>query len=126
IEKVESWLDEHPQFVHDYFVRKASRQMVESWLHSHSTPHDKIRGYPKISNIPVLMLLMQVHPEHDFRRHPDFHVPLALPGDTLPFITAPAITLCGRPRNCSLWTSESSSSNWSGTSTPTSIPQPLP
>ncbi|GIY26707.1 dual 3',5'-cyclic-AMP and -GMP phosphodiesterase 11 [Caerostris darwini] len=38
IEKVESWLDEHPQFVHDYFVRKATRQMVDSWLHFHSDP----------------------------------------------------------------------------------------
>ncbi|GIY26708.1 phosphodiesterase [Caerostris darwini] len=35
IEKVESWLDEHPQFVHDYFVRKVTRQMVDSWLHFH-------------------------------------------------------------------------------------------
>ncbi|GFS86020.1 dual 3',5'-cyclic-AMP and -GMP phosphodiesterase 11 [Trichonephila clavipes] len=38
LEKVESWLDEHPHFVHDYFVRKASRQMVDSWLLSHSAP----------------------------------------------------------------------------------------
>ncbi|GIY10679.1 hypothetical protein CEXT_743811 [Caerostris extrusa] len=39
-ERIESWLNRHPQFVHDYFVRNASRQMVESWLLSHSTPQD--------------------------------------------------------------------------------------
>ncbi|GFT58005.1 dual 3',5'-cyclic-AMP and -GMP phosphodiesterase 11 [Nephila pilipes] len=42
LEKIESWLDEHPHFVHDYFVRKASRQMVDSWLLSHSAPQGMI------------------------------------------------------------------------------------
>ncbi|XP_055948615.1 dual 3',5'-cyclic-AMP and -GMP phosphodiesterase 11-like isoform X2 [Argiope bruennichi] len=42
LEKVESWLDEHPHFVHDYFVRKASRQMVDSWLLSHSAPQGMV------------------------------------------------------------------------------------
>ncbi|XP_054713604.1 dual 3',5'-cyclic-AMP and -GMP phosphodiesterase 11-like [Uloborus diversus] len=43
IEKVESWLDEHPHFVYDYFVRKASRQMVDSWLLSHSAPQGMVQ-----------------------------------------------------------------------------------
>lgn len=36
--KVSSWLDEHPDFTQDYFVRKATRQMVDSWLISHAIP----------------------------------------------------------------------------------------
>ncbi|XP_071051898.1 dual 3',5'-cyclic-AMP and -GMP phosphodiesterase 11 isoform X3 [Onthophagus taurus] len=35
--RMESWLDEHPDFVQDYFLRKASRQVVDSWLLSHTT-----------------------------------------------------------------------------------------
>ncbi|RWS31936.1 dual 3':5'-cyclic-AMP and -GMP phosphodiesterase 11-like protein [Leptotrombidium deliense] len=31
-EKMEAWLDDHPRFVHDYFIRKASRRMVDAWL----------------------------------------------------------------------------------------------
>ncbi|GIY57385.1 dual 3',5'-cyclic-AMP and -GMP phosphodiesterase 11 [Caerostris darwini] len=42
IDKVESWLDEHPHFVHDYFVRKASRHMVDSWLLAHSAPQGMV------------------------------------------------------------------------------------
>ncbi|XP_067136235.1 LOW QUALITY PROTEIN: dual 3',5'-cyclic-AMP and -GMP phosphodiesterase 11-like [Centruroides vittatus] len=37
LEGVESWLDEHPSFVYDYFVRKATRHMVDSWLLGHAT-----------------------------------------------------------------------------------------
>lgn len=37
-EKLEAWLDEHPTFVVDYFVRKASRQMVDAWLLAHAVP----------------------------------------------------------------------------------------
>lgn len=29
---VESWLDDHPKFVHDYFMRKASRHLIDDWL----------------------------------------------------------------------------------------------
>ncbi|KAF4521720.1 hypothetical protein B566_EDAN012168 [Ephemera danica] len=36
--KVESWLDEHPDFMQDYFLRKATRQVVDTWLVSHATP----------------------------------------------------------------------------------------
>ncbi|XP_049817305.1 dual 3',5'-cyclic-AMP and -GMP phosphodiesterase 11 isoform X2 [Aethina tumida] len=36
--EMESWLDEHPDFVQDYFLRKATRQVVDSWLVSHATP----------------------------------------------------------------------------------------
>jgi hypothetical protein len=31
-EMMESWLDEHPAFLHSYFVRKASRSIVDAWL----------------------------------------------------------------------------------------------
>lgn len=34
---VESWLDDHPSFVRDYFLRKASRQVVDEWLIGHAT-----------------------------------------------------------------------------------------
>ncbi|CAG9827483.1 unnamed protein product [Diabrotica balteata] len=36
--QMESWLDEHPDFVNDYFLRKATRQLVEQWQVSHATP----------------------------------------------------------------------------------------
>ncbi|XP_018023644.1 dual 3',5'-cyclic-AMP and -GMP phosphodiesterase 11-like isoform X3 [Hyalella azteca] len=36
--KIEAWLDEHPDFAQDYFIRKASRHMVDSWLVSHALP----------------------------------------------------------------------------------------
>ncbi|KAK2167606.1 hypothetical protein LSH36_26g12023 [Paralvinella palmiformis] len=34
--QMEQWLDDHPEFVHDYFARKASRSMVDGWLLSHA------------------------------------------------------------------------------------------
>ncbi|XP_031352670.1 dual 3',5'-cyclic-AMP and -GMP phosphodiesterase 11 isoform X3 [Photinus pyralis] len=36
--RMEAWLDEHPDFVQDYFLRKATRQVVDAWLVSHATP----------------------------------------------------------------------------------------
>ncbi|XP_065207520.1 dual 3',5'-cyclic-AMP and -GMP phosphodiesterase 11-like isoform X2 [Planococcus citri] len=36
--KMEAWLDEHPDFTHDYFIRKATRQVVDAWLVSHAAP----------------------------------------------------------------------------------------
>ncbi|XP_046649494.1 dual 3',5'-cyclic-AMP and -GMP phosphodiesterase 11-like isoform X3 [Daphnia pulicaria] len=36
--RVESWLDEHPNFCLDYFLRKATRPMIDEWLVSHSLP----------------------------------------------------------------------------------------
>ncbi|XP_053393300.1 dual 3',5'-cyclic-AMP and -GMP phosphodiesterase 11-like isoform X3 [Mercenaria mercenaria] len=38
-DKTEKWLDEHPDFVHDYFARKAKRSMVDGWLISHAIKH---------------------------------------------------------------------------------------
>lgn len=38
-EKMEKWLDEHPEFVHDYFARKAKRSMVDGWLIAHAISH---------------------------------------------------------------------------------------
>ncbi|GIX90456.1 hypothetical protein CEXT_456321 [Caerostris extrusa] len=42
IENIKSWLDEHPQFVQDYFIRKANRQTVNSWLLFHSAPQGMV------------------------------------------------------------------------------------
>ncbi|GIY07882.1 phosphodiesterase [Caerostris darwini] len=51
IEKVvESWLNEHPQFVHAYFARKATRRMVDSWLLFHSAPQDMIQDNSWFTN----------------------------------------------------------------------------
>ncbi|GIY40449.1 dual 3',5'-cyclic-AMP and -GMP phosphodiesterase 11 [Caerostris darwini] len=50
IEEVESWLDAHPRFVHDYFVRKASLQMVDSWILFHSFPQDLVHENTNLSN----------------------------------------------------------------------------
>ncbi|XP_071829696.1 dual 3',5'-cyclic-AMP and -GMP phosphodiesterase 11-like isoform X4 [Apostichopus japonicus] len=30
-ERMESWLDSHPEFAHDYFARKATRSMIDGW-----------------------------------------------------------------------------------------------
>lgn len=30
-EHMESWLDTHPEFAHDYFARKATRSMIDGW-----------------------------------------------------------------------------------------------
>ncbi|XP_037051573.1 dual 3',5'-cyclic-AMP and -GMP phosphodiesterase 11 isoform X1 [Bradysia coprophila] len=35
--RMESWMDENPEFIQDYFIRKATRQVVDSWLVSHAT-----------------------------------------------------------------------------------------
>lgn len=34
--KVEQWLDNHPDFVQDYFSRKATRTLIDGWLYEHS------------------------------------------------------------------------------------------
>jgi len=34
--KVEQWLDNHPDFVQDYFSRKATRSLIDGWLYNHS------------------------------------------------------------------------------------------
>ncbi|XP_026472829.1 dual 3',5'-cyclic-AMP and -GMP phosphodiesterase 11 [Ctenocephalides felis] len=36
--RMEAWLDENPDFVQDYFMRKVTRQVVDAWLVSHATP----------------------------------------------------------------------------------------
>ena len=38
-ERTEKWLDEHPEFVHDYFARKAKRSMIDGWLINHAISH---------------------------------------------------------------------------------------
>lgn len=53
LENVESWLDEHPHFVYDYFVRKASRQMVDSWLFSHSAPQSIVQDASSPNTSPT-------------------------------------------------------------------------
>ncbi|KAL5278928.1 PDE5A family protein [Megaselia abdita] len=35
--RMEAWMDEHPEFVQDYFLRKATRQVIDAWLVSHAT-----------------------------------------------------------------------------------------
>lgn len=34
--KVEQWLDSHPDFVQDYFSRRATRALIDGWLYEHS------------------------------------------------------------------------------------------
>lgn len=36
--RMESWLDENQDFAQDYFIRKATRNVVDAWLVSHATP----------------------------------------------------------------------------------------
>lgn len=35
---MESWLDEHQEFAQEYFIRKATRNIVDAWLVAHATP----------------------------------------------------------------------------------------
>jgi dual 3',5'-cyclic-AMP and -GMP phosphodiesterase 11 len=36
--KMEAWLDEHQEFAQEYFIRKATRNVVDTWLVAHATP----------------------------------------------------------------------------------------
>ena len=48
-ERVEKWLDEHSDFVHDYFTRKANRSIVDGWLIAHAFTHSGYStNYPGI------------------------------------------------------------------------------
>ncbi|XP_052266884.1 dual 3',5'-cyclic-AMP and -GMP phosphodiesterase 11-like [Dreissena polymorpha] len=38
-DRTEKWLDDHPDFVHDYFARKAKRSMIDGWLIAHAIKH---------------------------------------------------------------------------------------
>lgn len=50
---MEAWLDEHPAFLHNYFVRKASRSIVDDWLKAR-TCHSGVTGASLSGgNIPV-------------------------------------------------------------------------
>lgn len=42
-DKIEKWLDDHPEFVNDYFARKARRSMVDGWLISHAISHSGLQ-----------------------------------------------------------------------------------
>lgn len=34
---IEDWLDNHPDFVENYFLRKANRRLVDKWIQKHAT-----------------------------------------------------------------------------------------
>jgi dual 3',5'-cyclic-AMP and -GMP phosphodiesterase 11 len=36
--RMEAWLDENQEFAQNYFIRKATRNVVDSWLVAHATP----------------------------------------------------------------------------------------
>lgn len=36
--RMESWMDENQEFMQDYIIRKATRQVVDAWLVNHATP----------------------------------------------------------------------------------------
>ncbi|KAB7506654.1 Dual 3',5'-cyclic-AMP and -GMP phosphodiesterase 11 [Armadillidium nasatum] len=38
--RMEAWLDDHQDFAADYFIRKASRHIVDCWLVSHAMPQN--------------------------------------------------------------------------------------
>lgn len=41
---VESWLDDHPIFVRDYFMRKADHQLIDNWLVSQAKVRTNVRS----------------------------------------------------------------------------------
>lgn len=36
--RMEAWLDENQEFAQNYFIRKATRNVVDSWLVAHASP----------------------------------------------------------------------------------------
>ena len=42
--KMEQWLDDHQDFVHDYFSRKATKSMVDGWLIAHAVRQSNNNG----------------------------------------------------------------------------------
>lgn len=44
--KVEQWLDSHPDFVQDYFSRKATWALIDGWLYEHSGESQASGGNP--------------------------------------------------------------------------------
>ncbi|KAG5674252.1 hypothetical protein PVAND_004232 [Polypedilum vanderplanki] len=36
--RMEAWLDEHQEFAQEYFIRKATRNVVDAWLVAHASP----------------------------------------------------------------------------------------
>lgn len=36
--RMEAWLDENQEFAQNYFMRKATRNVVDSWLVAHASP----------------------------------------------------------------------------------------
>ncbi|GIY63824.1 dual 3',5'-cyclic-AMP and -GMP phosphodiesterase 11, partial [Caerostris darwini] len=76
-EKVESWLDEHPQFAHDYFVRKASLQMVDSWLLFHSAPQGMVQETAWLDNTsPGAATLISKTTAHELDSKTSFSRPI--------------------------------------------------
>lgn len=49
-ESMEKWLDDHPEFTHDYFARKAKRTMVDGWLLAQALSHSPNFKQPETSN----------------------------------------------------------------------------
>ncbi|XP_022315399.2 dual 3',5'-cyclic-AMP and -GMP phosphodiesterase 11-like isoform X1 [Crassostrea virginica] len=49
-ERMEKWLDDHPEFTHDYFARKAKRSMVDGWLLAQALSHSPNLKQPETSN----------------------------------------------------------------------------
>lgn len=41
---MEKWLDDHPDFTHDYFARKATRTMIDGWLINHAISQSLNQG----------------------------------------------------------------------------------
>ncbi|KAK6187520.1 hypothetical protein SNE40_005526 [Patella caerulea] len=49
-EGMEKWLDEHPEYVHDYFARKAQQSMVDGWLISHAISSSGLQSDPSLTS----------------------------------------------------------------------------
>ncbi|XP_071470860.1 cGMP-specific 3',5'-cyclic phosphodiesterase isoform X4 [Marmota flaviventris] len=54
---VEAWLDDHRDFTSSYFVRKATREMVNAWfaerVHTIPVCRDGVRGHPESCSCPL-------------------------------------------------------------------------
>ena len=52
-ERMEAWLDDHPAFLRNYFVRKASRSVVDAWLLAHTVPQSGQSGTSSSASAPA-------------------------------------------------------------------------
>ncbi|XP_043206376.1 dual 3',5'-cyclic-AMP and -GMP phosphodiesterase 11-like, partial [Amphibalanus amphitrite] len=111
--EVEAWLDEHPDFTKDFFMRKASRQMIDAWLISHaitqslqeSCLHRHATSVPGSRVTSGSVTPVRKISAHEFERGGTLKAIVNTVGGSPTFLTAPtpesaAAAAAGRRQRC--------------------------